>query len=276
MATQLSFVWFVWKNLCRRRLHTALTLVGIGMGICAFTAQAADARAVLAASRERVQTADYRIVGRLVRMDANGTRTSDNISIKAHWFPGVLRVLLDVNAPVAAREHVLLEMRPNGDDAIFIAHPGDRSPSPLPFSRWGDGPLGSTFSYEDYLEPQYFWPVQTEFQETRRGARDCIVVKSVPGPASHTHYAEERTWLDKTIGFPVYAEKTPKGSAATKQFTYFGLRHDQGVWSASQVEVKMSGKNGSTLLIVDRGTARAHLGPNDFSPASMVRFQGGS
>jgi putative ABC transport system permease protein len=36
MAAQLTFPGFAWKNLCRRRLRTLLTLGGIGMGIGAF------------------------------------------------------------------------------------------------------------------------------------------------------------------------------------------------------------------------------------------------
>ena len=34
------------------------------------------------------------------------------------------------------------------------------------------------------------------------GARDCDIVKSTPGAADRTHYAEVKTWLDPTIGFP--------------------------------------------------------------------------
>jgi putative ABC transport system permease protein len=36
MASQLSFAWFAWKNLWRRRLRTALTLGGIAMAVGAF------------------------------------------------------------------------------------------------------------------------------------------------------------------------------------------------------------------------------------------------
>jgi putative ABC transport system permease protein len=36
MPAQLSFAWFAWKNLWRRRLRTLLTLCGIGMAIGAF------------------------------------------------------------------------------------------------------------------------------------------------------------------------------------------------------------------------------------------------
>ncbi len=36
MSAELSFHWFAWRNLWRRRLRTALTLAGIAMGIGAF------------------------------------------------------------------------------------------------------------------------------------------------------------------------------------------------------------------------------------------------
>ena len=238
----------------------------------AIPANATDARAVLAAPSQRVQSADFRASGHLVRVDANGTRTSDGITIKAHWFPGVLRVLLDISSPAKARSHILLEMRPNGQTTIQIAHPGDSAPTALPFDKWSDGPLGAGFSYEDFLEPQYFWADQSALEETKYGARDCDVVKSTPAATDRTHYAGIETWLDHGIGFPVYVEKTLKGTGAVKEFTYFGLRHDGGVWSASQVEVKTHGHAGSTLLIIDRGSPKANLGLGDFSPEQLTRF----
>ena len=67
-----------------------------------------------------MQSADYRATGHLVRVDANGSRTSYGITIKAHWFPGVLRVLLEITPPKDtrpdARAHILLEMRPDGQN----------------------------------------------------------------------------------------------------------------------------------------------------------------
>ncbi len=57
-----------------------------------------------------------------------------------------------------------------------------------------------------------------------------------------------------------------------KEFTYFGLRQNGGVWSASQVEVKIRGQAGSTLLIIDRGSTKANLGLGDFSPEQLTRF----
>jgi hypothetical protein len=242
----------------------------------------ADVHAVLAAPRQRIQTADYRATGHMVKVDKNGNRISFPFTIKAHWFPGVLRVLFELGAdsktgsdsPASAGVpvHILFELRPSGQSAILLVHPGDKAPIALPFEKWSDGPLGSGFSFEDFLEQQYFWPLQAALETANYGARKCDVLSSKPGAADKTHYAEVRTWLDQTIGFPVYVEKSMKATGAVKEFVSFGLRHEGGVWSASQVEVKVRGQAGSTLLIVDRGTAKANLGLADFSPAKLKLF----
>jgi hypothetical protein len=245
-------------------------------------AQASDVHTTLEASRQRLQAADYRASGHLVRVQANGIRISYPITIKAHWFPSVLRVQLEIGTgsksstnPVAASlhlpAHILLEMRPGGKNTILIAHPGDQSPAPLPFEKWSDGLLGPGFIYEDFLEAQYFWANQTALDEVKFGARNCDVVKSTPGPADKTHYAEVTSWLDHSIGFPVHVEKTLK-NGTVKEFTYFGLRQEGGVWSAHQVEAKIRGQAGSTLLIIDRGTPKAYLILKDFSPEQLTHF----
>jgi hypothetical protein len=236
------------------------------------SSHAADTQAVLAGARQAVQKADYRASGRLVRVDAGGKRTSYDLSIKARWFPGVLRILMEITGPANARAHMLFEMRPGGQNSIVVAHPGDRAASPIPFEQWSDGPLGPGFSYEDFLEQQYFWPGQAVQESVRRGARDCDLLTSKPGAADKTHYAEVRTWLDRTIDFPVYVEKTPKTGGNVKQFTYFGLRHDGGVWSASQIEEKSDGQAGSTLLIINRGSPKANLTLGDFSSDRLTHF----
>lgn len=238
------------------------------------SAHAADSKsntqAALARPRQSLQSADFRATGHLVRVDPSGKRTSYAITLKAHWFPGILRVLCEISSPAPA--HILLEMRPSGQDAIQIAHPGDKAPKPLPFDNWTDGPLGPIFSYEDLLEPQYFWPNQSVLERTKYGARDCDLLKSTPGPSDRTHYAEVRSWLDRSIGFPVYAEKTLKGTEKAKTFTYYGLRQNGGVWSASQVEAKIRGQSGSTLLIIDRGTTKANLDLKAFSSEQLTHF----
>ncbi len=62
------------------------------------------------------------------------------------------------------------------------------------------------------------------------------------------------------------------GPALVKEFTYYGIRHEEGVWSAHQVEVKVRGQSGSTLLILDRGSAKANLTLADFNPAQLTHF----
>jgi hypothetical protein len=240
-------------------------------------AQAPSASDLLATPRKQIQTADFRAVGHLIAIDASGARTSFPITVKGHWFSGSLRVRVDLGQPSAAvkrdmREHILLEMHPNGENTIRLADPGDAASRSLPFDKWAAHPLGPGFNYEDFLEQQYFWPGQTTEGLQKFGARDCDVLKSTPGPSDRTHYSEVKTWLDHSNGFPVYIEKTIKETGAVKEFTAYGLRHDEGRWSAHQLEVKTRGQAGSTLLVFDRGSAKANLTPDDFSPAQLTRF----
>jgi hypothetical protein len=251
--------------------------------LLAVSARAADVHELLNASRQRLESADYRASGHLVKAQPDGVRTSYPITIYARWFPGVLRVLVKIgesskagtqpNSGDRAASRVLIEMRPGGESTVLIAHPGEKSPVAVPFEKWRDGVLGTELSYEDLLEQQYFWQGQNSGGEAKFGARDCDVLESTPGPADKTHYARIRTWLDPGIGFPVYAEKTEKESSTVKEFTYFGLRHNGGVWSASQIEIKERGRPGSTLLIFDRGSARANLTLDDFDPGKLTHFQ---
>ncbi len=94
------------------------------------TAPQVTTGSVLAGIRNRVETADYRITGRIVRVDADGRRHNYNVTVKAHWFPGVLRILMDVTQPAPARERILFEMQPSGESEILLARPGDLGPEP--------------------------------------------------------------------------------------------------------------------------------------------------
>jgi hypothetical protein len=250
-----------------------LFLVALSLTLAAaIPAHGADTQSLLAGPRQAVEQADYRASGHLVRVDAAGKRISDDITIKARWFPGVLRILIEITNPADARARYLLEMRPNGSDSVRVAHPGDTALAAIPFDKWKDGPLGPGFSYEDFLEQQYFWPGQTALESVKRGTRDCDVLKSTPGAADKTNYAEVRTWLDHTIDFPIYEEKTLKADGTVKEFTSFGLRHDGGIWSATQIEEKTRGQAGSTLLIINRGSTKANLTLADFSQERLVHF----
>jgi hypothetical protein len=248
--------------------------------LTAATAHAADAHAVLAPVLQRIETADYRATGQLVKVDAAGNRTTYSLNIKALWSSGVLHMLLEIDPPSGtggktrqdARVRILFEMRPHGEDSIRIAHSRESALAPLPFARWGDGLFDGGFNYEDFLEPEFYWHGQTVLRSEKFGARNCDVLKSTPGTTDRAHYTEIQTWLDHTIGFPVHAEKTLK-DGAVKEFTSFGIRQSSGVWWASQVEVKTRGHAGSTLLIIKRGSAKANLSMKDFSPEQVGHFE---
>ena len=249
--------------------------------LIAATAHAADARAVIAVLRQRIETADYRASGRLVRVDASGNRIDNSITIKAHWFPGVLRTLVEIvpSRVAAGKTHqdtrisFLFETRPNGRNTIRIFHPHESTPTQLPFDEWNKSIFSSDFSYEDFLEPEYFWPDQTIAKSARFAGRDCDVLKSTPGAADHTQYAEIQTWLDHTITYPIYAEKTLKDGETVKDFTYLGLTRSRGVWAARQIEVKIRGRAGTSLLIFERGSTKANLGMKDFSTGQIIQFE---
>ncbi|MGB6134369.1 MAG: outer membrane lipoprotein-sorting protein [Acidobacteriaceae bacterium] len=260
------------------KLASALPIAAL---LIATAGHAADVTAVLAAVRHRIETSDYRATGRLVRVDANGNRTNYTVSVKGLWFSGALHTLVDILPPrgLAAGAgqdgpvRILMETRPDGHDTIRIFQPHPSAPTWLPFDKWSEGLLGGAFSYEDLLEAEYFWPGQIILRQATFGARQCYVLKSTPGPSDRTHYSEVQTWLDHAIDYPIYAEKTMKSGAIVKEFTYYGLRQSNGVWSATQIEAKIRGRAGSTLLIVKRGSAKANLSAKDFSSEQISRFE---
>jgi hypothetical protein len=257
------------------------SIVSAAMLLIATAAHAADAPAVIAAARKRIETSDFRASGRLVRVDATGNRISDSITMAAHWFPGVLRVLVQVvpsrnltrNTDQNARVSILFEMRPSGQSTVRIFHPHTSEPTSVPFEKWSESVAGSDFNYEDFLQSEYYWQGQTILKSARFGAHDCDVLRSAPGASDHSHYAEVQTWLDHTINYPVYVEKTPKNGGSVKEFTYFGLSKSGGVWAARQVEVKIHGHPGSTVLIIERGSTKANLSLRDFSAEQIRRYE---
>jgi Outer membrane lipoprotein-sorting protein len=249
--------------------------------LIAATAHAADVQAVLTPLRNYMEASDYRATGQLVRVDANGNRISYALNVKGLWFAGALHTLVDIvpprsaaaPAPKGQRVRILLETRPDGRDTIRVFRPHESAPALLPFDTWDEGPGGGAFSYEDLLEPQYFWPDQAILRSAVFGVHQCDVLKSTPGPSDRTNYSEVETWLDRAIDYPVYAEKVMKQGGIVKEFTYYGLRQSSGVWTATQIEAKVRGRGGSTLLIIKRGSAKANLSANDFRPEQISHFE---
>jgi len=229
-----------------------------------------DLKRVLTGSRQRIEKLDYRVTGRITRVEGNGKRTSYKLVAKARWFPDGLRLLCEISGPGSEKTSLLLHMSVSGHLTIEAALPGEKAASVLPFERWNDPLVGTDFSYEDMVESPFFWKNQELLAPEKYGARDCFVLKSISGSQDRSYYESVTSWIDRGILFPVHVVKTLRGTTQQKEFTYYGLRQVGGAWSASQVEAKLHGKPGSSILVIERGSGKANLGPKDFdiSPSS--------
>jgi hypothetical protein len=223
-----------------------------------------DLQTVLTGSRQRIQNLDYRVTGRITRVEGDGKRTSYKFIGKAHWFPDGLRLLTVISGPGSEKTSILLHMSVSGRLTIEALLPGEKDASALPFERWNDPLVGTDFSYEDMVESQFFWKNQELMAPEKYGARDCFVLESTPGPQDRTHYDSVKSWIDRGILFPVHVVKTIHGTGQQKEFIYYGLRQIDGAWSASQVEAKVSGKPGSSMMVIEGGSGKAKLGLKDF------------
>jgi hypothetical protein len=256
-----------WANCAFRTIQASIALLMLLSLVHAPRAFAAspspDLETVLTGSRQRIEALDYRVTGRLTRVEANGTRTNYKMVAKAHWFPDGLRVLSEISGPGSAKTTLLLHMTVAGKVTIEAILPGQTAASVLPFERWNDPLVGTEFSYEDMVENQFFWKGQDLLPSEKYGARDCFVLKSMPGQ-ERSYYESVTSWIDRGIMFPVHVTKTFRGTGQHKDFVYYGLRQVGGIWSAAQVEAKMQGKPGSSMLVIEGGTGKAHLTSKDF------------
>jgi hypothetical protein len=224
-----------------------------------------DLETVLTGSRRRTENLDYRLTGRLTRVEGNGKRTSYKFVAKAHWFPDGLRLVCEISGPGSAKTSLLLHMSVNGHVTIEAVLPGEEAARELPFERWNDALVGTDFSYEDMVESYFFWKNQEVLAPEKYGVRDCFVLKSTSGPQDRTYYDSVTSWIDRSILFPVHVVKTLHGTGKQKEFIYYGLRQVGGAWSASQVEAKLQGKPGSSILVIEAGSPKANLGLKDFA-----------
>ena len=223
-----------------------------------------DQDPALTASRQRIEKLDYRMSGRLTRVEGDGKRINYKFVAKGHWFPDGLRLLCEISGPGSEKTSLLLRMSVSGQVTIEAALPGQKTASVLPFERWNDPLLGTDFSYEDMVENQFFWKNQEALPPEKFGARDCFVLKSKPGAQDRTYYDSVTTWIDRSIFFPVHVVKTVHGTGKQKEFLYYGLRQIGGLWSATQVEAKQQGKPGSSMLVIEGGSGKAKLASKDF------------
>src|SRR5579864_4412171 len=218
-----------------------------------------DLETTLTGSRQRIEKLDYRATGRLTRVEGDGKRTNYKFVAKAHWFSDGLRLLFEISGPGSEKTSLLLQMSASGHVTIEAVLPGEKTASALPFERWNDPLVGTDFSYEDMVENQFFWKNQEALPPEKYGARDCLVLKSKSGSLDRTYYDSVTSWIDRGILYPVHVVKTLRGTEQQKEFIYYGLRQIGGVWSATQVEAKLQGKPGSSILVIEGGSGKANL-----------------
>ncbi len=241
-----------------------LAALAVATSCCgAQTAAAGSLKSILATARERVEKSDVRASGRLVQIAANGTRTNNTLALASHSFPDGLRMLVTVTAPDHTTARYLLTQNREGHTTIETA--AKSAPANLPVEHWGDGVAGTLFYPEDFADGQFFWAKQTVLPPAKYGARDCYVLKSEPGPGQPSVYASVTTWIDQKTGAPVYVEAVPKSGGGTKQFVFYGIQQIGGIWLSRQVEAKVSGKPGSSMMLIDHGSDHAHLQKRDFN-----------
>ena len=255
-----------WANCALGAFQASIALLVLSSLVHPSRAFAAnhDLETVVTASRQRIQKLDYRAIGRLTRVEGNGKRNSYKFVAKAHWFPDGLRLLCEISGPGSEKTRLLLHMSVGGRITIEALLPGEKAPSALPFERWNDPLVGTDFSYEDMVESQFFWKHQELLAPEKYGARDCFVLKSMPDSQDRTHYDSVTSCIDRGILYPVHVVKTLRRTRQQKEFIYYGLRQVDGAWSASQVEAKLEGKPGSSILAIERGSGKANLGLKDF------------
>jgi hypothetical protein len=241
-----------------------LALLSLAHPSPSFAAENPDLQTVLTGSRQRIEALDYRVTGRLTQVGGDGKRTNYKFAAKAHWFPDGLRLLATVTDSANQKTSFLAHMTATGHLTIEALLPGEKAASTVPFEHWNDPLLGTNFSYEDMVESQYFWKTQELQPSQKYGARDWFVLKSTPGPQDHSDCDSVTSWIDKSIVYPVQVVKVLHGTGQQKEFLYYGLRQNGGSWSAAQVEAKMVGKPGSSMLVIEAGTPKAKLTRKDF------------
>jgi len=211
-----------------------------------------------------VEKSDVRASGRLVAIAANGTRNNNTLTLASHSFPDGLRTLVTVTTPDHTTTRYLLTQNSEGHTIIETAAKSG-APARVPAERWSEEVAGTLFYPEDFADGQFFWTKQTLLPPAKYGARECFVLKSEPGPGQPTVYASVTTWIDQKTGAPVYVEAAPKSGGATKQFVFYGIQQIGGIWLSRQIEAKVAGKPGSSMMLIDHGSDHAHLQRKDFN-----------
>src|SRR6516162_1415498 len=117
-----------WANCAFGTIQASIALLVLSSLVHPSRAPAAnpDLGTVLTGSRQRIEKLDYRVTGKLTRVEGNGKRTSYKFIAKAHWFPDGLRLLCEISGPGSEKTSLLLHMSVSGQVTIEAVLPGDK------------------------------------------------------------------------------------------------------------------------------------------------------
>jgi len=236
-------------------MRVMLALALLAWGTPAAPKRPASAAEVAAQVQQIRQSANFRASGRLVKVDGQGKREAYQIAIQVSAGAAGLKSEYEITAPEPARMRISIETRGAAPAVVRVARGTEKALRTLPFAEWGEAVLNTDLSYEDIIDDQFRWSRQSLAPQATYGARRCFVLKSEPRGADRAHYAQVTSWLDEKILHPVKVEKVMGAGGAVKEFLYYTLRKTAGLWSASQIEVRTRGREGSTFLIITRGSA---------------------
>src|SRR6202521_6224874 len=99
-----------WANCASGTIQASialLALLSLGHPSLSFAANS-DLETVLTGSRQRIEKLDYRLTGRLTRVEGNEKRTSYKFAAKTHWFSDGLRILCEISGPGSEKTRLLL------------------------------------------------------------------------------------------------------------------------------------------------------------------------
>jgi hypothetical protein len=216
--------------------------------------------------------ADFKTNGRLVRVDSAGQRVTYHLGLKGKCFGTTMKVLCEVAEPASSRQRLLISSSLKGPYGIRLLKALNGKSEELSSDHRGDAFLGSHLSYEDLADAHFSWQKQTLVGVEKCGSRLCYVIRSEPSPGESFLYSSVTSWIDRELFVPVCIEKITRGSGATKEFLYSGIRESHGFWAARQIEIRIKGESPETLLIMTQGTGKANLSETNFDPGSWTKI----
>ena len=200
-------------------------------------------------------------------MQLNGaTRTTYRFSTRGHWFPDGLHVLYEFTMPTGGSERLLYHLHPDGRLEVESLHSGAKAPTRLTADQQADFVLSTGLTYEDLVEAQFFWSAQAPGAQMTAGDRPCTQLKSTPTTQQSRRYYAVSSCVDPATGLPLLTGKTTR-TGKQEQFTASGVRDSGGMAVATQIKQQTAGDSASTLILIDHGSAKAHLTAADFDIA---------